>query len=260
MRARRPMLRAVLLDLDNTLILFDENAYFQGYLALVKREFSDLMEPSVLVDKLIAASRKLMDNKGRMTNEEWFMDAFALEAGGERDGLRERFERFYRTEYDRLRPLVTVAEGAREVVSSLKAMGLALVAASNPILPLEVQMRRLAWAGLDDIDFVLVTHLGNMSYLKPQPGFFLEVCGRIGCRPEECLMVGNDPVNDMAASLVGMKTYLVTDSLTVDGSQLALSRSIRNNDDSAAVEPDFRGRLLGVPKAAAELMKAGDRS
>ena len=36
---------------------------------------------------------------------------------------------------------------------------------------------------------------------------------QLNCEPEECLMVGNDVNDDMAAAATGMKVFLLTDCL-----------------------------------------------
>ncbi len=62
--------------------------------------------------------------------------------------------------------------------------------ASNPLWPSIAQNKRLAWAGLGDLDFDLVTHIENMTYCKPRVEYYREICVKIGERPEACLMVG----------------------------------------------------------------------
>ena len=37
------------------------------------------------------------------------------------------------------------------------------------------------------------------------------IVDRIGLKPEECVMIGNDMQEDMVASTLGLSTFLVTD-------------------------------------------------
>ena len=53
----------------------------------------------------------------------------------------------------------------------------------------------------------------NINYCKPNPAYFKEVASRLGIEPSECLMVGNDAVDDIAAEKAGMKVFLLTDCL-----------------------------------------------
>jgi FMN phosphatase YigB (HAD superfamily) len=66
-----------------------------------------------------------------------------------------------------------------------------------------------------------VTHIENMSYCKPRIEYYEEICVKMDERPEACLMVGNDPINNMIVATIGMKTFLIIDSFHFDESSLA---------------------------------------
>jgi len=183
------------------------------------------------------------------------MSSFSLGYEGYKEEIWKRFIKFYETEFDRFQALVSVTPGVREVFVKLKKMGVKLVIASNPIWPQIVQMKRLSWAGLGDWNFELVTHIENMSYCKPHIEYYLEVCKKINEKPEGCLMVGNDPVNDLVVAKIGMKTFLVTDGSEFDGSELELSKSIRDDTAVELIAPDFQGLLSDVPYAVETLFQ-----
>jgi FMN phosphatase YigB (HAD superfamily) len=147
-----------------------------------------------------------------------------------------------------------VPKGAREVFFQLQIKNLKLVIASNPMWPLDVQMKRLSWAGLGDLHFDLVTHIENMSYCKPRIEYYEEICTKVDERPESCLMVGNDPINDMIVATIGMKTFLIVDRLHFDESSLEMSRKIRIDPKTEIPVPDFKGSLSGVPEAVDVLL------
>jgi FMN phosphatase YigB (HAD superfamily) len=126
------------------------------------------------------------------------------------------------------------------------------VVASNPIFPLIVQQKRMAWAGIDRFRFDLVTHIENMSFVKPRLEYYLQICEKICEAPEECLMVGNDSINDMVAGVTGMKTYLTTEVGEIDYSSLRLTV----DEDSAPERipvPDFSGPFADVACVVREL-------
>ena len=58
-RGADDMLQAVLLDLDNTLILYDEPAFYERYFAALSRFFSDLFTPPEL--SIPGVERKLIE-------------------------------------------------------------------------------------------------------------------------------------------------------------------------------------------------------
>lgn len=245
------MLRAVLFDLDNTLIHFGERQFFQGYIPAVAKVFADVMPGDLFLQRLLSSTGMVLNNNGQMLNVDRFMNAFCKGYEAQREEFWKRFTGFYETEYDQFRSLASVPTGAREILLQLREGSLKLVIASNPLWPSIAQNKRLAWAGLGDLQFDLITHIENMTYCKPRVEYYHEVCTKIGESPEGCLMVGNDPVNDMVVSTIGMKTYLVTDS---DPADLEVSRTTYSMSPSGIPKPDFEGPLLAVPEAVQALM------
>ncbi len=243
------MLKAVLFDLDNTLIHYSERDFFEGYVTRLAPVFADIISPDKLFPLLISSTMALLNNDGSVSNAQRFMDMFSAGFESHRTDIWQRFLKFYDDEYDGFRSLVSVPEGVREVILHLKEDRLKLVIASNPIWPLKVQIKRLLWAGIGDLHYDLITHIENMSYCKPRVEYYQQVCSMIGEAPEGCLMVGNDPVNDMVVARIGMKTFMVTDGHF----DLELSRRIHQFAPGDIPEPDFRGPLSEVPKAVQAL-------
>jgi FMN phosphatase YigB (HAD superfamily) len=241
------MLKAILFDLDNTLVLFDEAQFYQGYFRSIEKVFEDLMPADMFMERLISAVRALVQNNGEVTNAEYFKDVFAQGFMDKRDELWNRFIYFYDTEYDKLEINFSLPKNLYETMDKIVQTGFKLVLASNPIFPLNVQMKRLGWVGLDHLPFHMVTHIENMSFCKPRIEYYLEICKKINEPPEACLMVGNDPVNDMVAALTGMKTYLTNDSIDSWKVKVDVDEVLQVLQIADIPEPDFNGPLLELP-------------
>ena len=95
----------------------------------------------------------------------------------------------------------------------MKEKGYTLALASNPVFPLTAQKKRMLWAGVNPDDFALITSYENSHYCKPNPLYFKEIAERLGVKPSDCLMVGNDTTEDAAALSVGVDFFLLTDCL-----------------------------------------------
>ncbi|MFC1502597.1 HAD family hydrolase [bacterium] len=240
------MTQAVLFDLDNTLILFDETKFFKSYLPSISESFSDLMPVSQFQERLLLSSRALLKNDGTLNNADFFMKHFCRGLEDSRELLWQRFIGFYEKGFDSFESLITKIEGTREVILALKEKNIKLVIASNPMWPESIQYKRLKWAGLGDIHFDLITHIENMSFCKPQLGYYQEICEKINEEPQACLMVGNDPVNDMVVTRLGMKAYMTTDAQEKGFASLAMSRELLTDLPGDIPEPDFRGPLTDV--------------
>ena len=50
-------------------------------------------------------------------------------------------------------------------------------------------------------------------YCKPNPKYFQAILDQFDLDPSECLMVGNDVEEDLSIRSLGVKTYLVTDTM-----------------------------------------------
>lgn len=246
------MLKAVLLDLDNTLILYDEMEFFKRFIPRITESFRDIIPPDIFPEKLIGATQSLMRNDGSLLNRETFLNVFTADYEEHRDELWDRLLRFYTTELDQFRHLVAVPEGIEEVFNIMKRMHLKVVIASNPIWPMEVQIKRFSWTGLE-CAFDFITHMENMSYCKPRLEYYTTICDEIDEKPEECLMVGNDPVNDMVAAKIGIKTFLMTDSMKSDESSRANVQKLNRKRIPDIPEPAFVGRCSELSAVIEEL-------
>ena len=238
------MLKAILFDLDNTLLFFDETEFFKRYLPQIARRFQDIMDFDSFRKRIVSSTQALMNNDGKKSNAEYFMDRFSQDFEDRRDELWNRFLDFYTTEFDQFETLVTRFDGVKTVLHKLQNENLKLVIASNPFWPENIQRKRMAWAGLEGISFDLVTHVTNMSSCKPRLTYYQEICQKIATLPKFCMMLGNDPVNDMVAGRLGMKTFLTLDSIEHQGASLAMSNTIRDGLVGNIPEPDFKGSLL----------------
>ncbi|NQT26325.1 HAD family hydrolase [candidate division KSB1 bacterium] len=250
------MIEAVLFDIDNTLILFDETKFFEAYISKLTPVYVDVFSPEEFYKRLIGGSRAMLRNNGQKSNADYYMNTFCHGMGEKREEFWNRFERFYDTEFDAFSDLVTPIEGVSEIFNEIHEIGLKIVIASHPLWPERVQQIRLNWAGLDGFPYDWITHIENTKYCKPQVEYYQEISDSIQIPPEKCLMVGNDPVNDMVAGLAGMKTYLVTDAKEQGFESFPMSQEIREQVHQPIPNPDFTGLLSDVPYVVAKLLSS----
>ena len=69
----------------------------------------------------------------------------------------------------------------------------------------------------------------NMHFCKPHAQYFQEILEKVERRPEQCLMVGNDILQDFGCRKLGIGTFLVEQGRVIG--------------DEASFRPDFRGTL-----------------
>ncbi|MBT8340111.1 MAG: HAD family hydrolase, partial [Desulfatitalea sp.] len=206
------MLQAILLDLDNTLILFDETAFYLRFMERISPRFASCFSADEFRMRLLRAFRGLLKNPGAVNNRTFFLDRFCQGVEDRRAWIWEQFDTFYSTIYETIPVSVKTPADLMPVLDQLADWGLPLVLATNPLFPPVALVKRLAWAELTPDRFVLLTHLDNMSAVKPRTAYYRQIINMIGAEPETCLMVGNDSVNDLAAGALGLKTFLTTDA------------------------------------------------
>ena len=122
-------------------------------------------------------------------------------------------EEFYRCEFQQVKAVCGYAPEAAVIVRDLKARGLRVVLATNPLFPAVATESRIRWAGLEPNDFDMITTFENSRYCKPNLAYYEDILATLGVSGEACVMVGNDVAEDMIAERLAMKTFLLTDCL-----------------------------------------------
>lgn len=208
------MIRYVLFDLDGTLLPMDQDAYVEKYMKGLAMYYAGLgMDPKKVGDGLLKGVIASMKNRSEKTNEEIFWENFVEVTGTDLRNDPAPLYRFYAEIHPTLCSAVDQGRNSRVPVEILKEKGYTVALATMPVFPVMATRQRMSWAGLTPDDFALVTTFENSRRCKPNPEYFLEVAAKLGADPSECLMVGNDTRDDMAAAQAGMETYLVTDYL-----------------------------------------------
>lgn len=211
MFGRQTMIKHVLFDLDGTLIHFDHVLFVKNYVSLLSKKFAHLIDPVKFGEQLLTATGLMIQSTdGSKTNAEIFWEYLSRNTGLSKETIDPLIESFYNQEFEKLKELVTVPE-ILPIIHKIISKNIPITVATNPVFPIKAVKNRLAWAGLQDIDFQLITTYESSHYCKPSLQYFQEIADTLGVKPEECLMIGNDVSEDLAAGKIGMKTYLLTD-------------------------------------------------
>lgn len=208
------MIKAVLFDLDGTLLPMDQDQFVKGYISsMAAYLLPHGYDPKALIQALSLGTEAMYKNDGSKTNEECFWDAFNQIF--QRDCRKDMdvFEEYYRTGFQKVQGDCGFSPEAAAVIQSVKEKGLRPVLATNPLFPAIATCSRVRWAGLQPEDFSHITTYENAHFCKPSPAYYQEILDVLGLSPEECLMVGNDAAEDLAAMELGISCFLLTDCL-----------------------------------------------
>ncbi|MBP3678363.1 MAG: HAD family hydrolase [Agathobacter sp.] len=203
-------IKAVLFDLDGTLLPMDQDTFIKAYLgSMAKKLAPHGYEPETLVKAVYMGMKAMTSNDGSCTNEEAFWAAFTGLLG---ERVREDmpiFDDFYRNEFQEVKNICGFLPEAAQTVRTLKEMGYRVILATTPMFPSIATESRIRWAGMEPEDFEIFTTYENYHFCKPSLNYYREILEQIGVKPEECLMVGNDVGEDMITEELGMKVFLM---------------------------------------------------
>ena len=204
----------IFFDLDGTLLPMDQERFVDQYTKRLAAYMAPYgYDPKLLIKGLWTGTGAMMKNDGAMTNEDLFWKIFCPIVGKDARVDLEKFDRFYRTDFQNVKEVCGFAPKAAETVRRLKERGFRVVLATNPLFPAVATESRIRWAGLEPEDFELYTTYEISSYCKPSLAYYREILDKLHLSGAECVMVGNDTGEDMVAEQLGMQTFLLTDCL-----------------------------------------------
>lgn len=210
------MIDTILFDLDGTLLPMDNEVFTKGYFKGLAAKLAPLgYEPQALVKCVWSGTAAMVKNDGSRPNRDRFWETFAaMNPELFKPEHTEITDSFYTNEFQSVKAYTGENPLAKPLINTLKADGIHVILATNPIFPKVGIETRLNWIGLTADDFDLVTTYENMHYCKPNPKYYTEILEMLGAQPENCLMVGNNTDEDCAAAkAAGLETLLVTDCL-----------------------------------------------
>jgi len=224
------MIKAVMFDLDGTLLPMDQERFIKQYFgSLAQFINSRVAQPNQFMSALGIGIKAMLHNDGSKSNEKCFWDEFSKAYGRVEQADLDTMEEYYRTHFACTRESCMPTPKTRELVDMLHKAGIKVVLATNPIFPAVATRQRIKWAGLVADDFALYTTYENSRFTKPNLNYYKDILYSIGVQPHEAVMVGNDVSDDMSAAELGLKAFLLTDCLI----------NLKNKDTSPYPQGNF---------------------
>lgn len=235
-------MKHILFDLDGTLLPMVQEEFVRFYMPLLAKAYISrgvLLNPKDFITSVWAGYEAMVRNDGAQTNREAFWSYMKEKLPLSLEKSEEIALDFYENDFNKAICTTKPVPVADQIVKAAKEKGLETYLATNPVFPRCATLNRIRWAGLDFEDFKEITTYEHCRYCKPNPEYFREILDKYDLDPAECLMVGNDVEEDLSIRRLGVRTYLVTDTM--------------ENRKGKPYESDYTGTLNELLKFIKEL-------
>lgn len=225
-------MKHILFDLDGTLLPMVQDEFVRYYLPLLAEAYKKTgvpVETRSFIGAVWAGYEAMVGNDGNRTNREAFWSYMEPVLPIPVEESEKIALDFYENEFNRAVCTTKPNPLSDQIVKRAKEKGLGTYLATNPVFPRCATMNRIRWAGLDAADFRTITTYETCTYCKPSLEYFSRILEEFRLKPEECLMVGNDVGEDLPVRELGVRTYLVTDTM--------------ENKKNLPIETDYMGTL-----------------
>lgn len=222
----------ILFDLDGTLLPMVQDEFVKFYMPLLAKAYMSKgmpVEPKKFIGAVWAGYEAMVKNDGSRTNREAFWSYIDSELPIGAEESEKIAEEFYGGEFNQAVCTTRPTPLADQIVKTVKGKGLGTYLATNPVFPRCATMNRIRWAGLEAEDFSLITTYETCSFCKPNPEYYKKILDTFSLDPADCLMVGNDVGEDLSIRTLGVKTFLVTDTM--------------ENKNNLPIETEYQGSL-----------------
>ena len=261
------MTLTLLLDLDDTLLNTNLEAFVPAYFQALAKELAPQVAPDLMIHALVSGTKKMMasDDFSQPLGQV-FDSSFYPQINVSREKLVPMIENFYDHIFPDLGVVTSTRPEVKPLIDWAFSQGFRVAIATDPLFPGKATYHRLRWAGLDPERFELISSLEHFHFTKTYPAYYAEVLGRMGWPDGPVLMVGNDLERDIRpAQMLGLATYFVNDEPASPSGpeagprgKLADLRSWIESTDPASLTPSFKSidSVLGILSATPAVMNS----
>lgn len=243
----------LLLDLDDTLIDTNLEAFVPAYFQALSQHMERHVAPNAMLRALVGGMHLMNENEDpTRTLQEVFETYFYPNLGIPKESVVDVLEQFYDNVFPALSRHTRVRPEARGLIEWALERDYRVAIATDPFFPPKATHHRIRWAGLDPDGLELISTFDHFHFSKNHPAYYAEVLGRLGWPDGPVLMAGNDITRDLApAHRLGLSTYLVEsdsvpaaarDGFVTGRGSLADLRKWLESVDLSALEPSFHSR------------------
>lgn len=244
------MTLTLLLDLDDTLIDTNLDAFVPAYFQALSEHVQARVPPTTMLRALLIGMNVMNESEDpTRTLQDIFESKFYEELGFPKQELVEVLDDFYDTVFPTLAAHTKQRKEAVSLIEWALSCGFRIAIATDPFFPRKATYHRLRWAGLDPDQLELISTFEHFHFSKSHPAYYAEVLGRLGWPEGPVLMVGDNVTRDLEpAHRLGLATYWIDgDSASSPGfeagrGKLADLRPWLESHHWSMLEPSFKSK------------------
>ena len=194
----------LLLDLDDTLLTTNIDAFLPAYFKKLAVYMSDVIVPEKFIRVLIASTQIMYESRRPdQTLEQVFGRNFYPALGFDQSLLVEKIDKFYDDIFPTLSYLTSPIPEAVDLVEWAFSRGWDVSIATDPLFPKKAIWHRLRWAGLppEKYPFSLISDFHNFHFAKASVSYYPEFLGNLRLDEDPLLMVGDSLERDVLPAL-----------------------------------------------------------
>ncbi|NCP86352.1 HAD hydrolase-like protein [bacterium] len=243
----------LLLDLDDTLLDSNIEAFISAYFQKLAAHLAGRIPPEKLLTELAASTRRMYASvRLDQTLEQVFSARFYPPLGLTQPDLAADLDDFYDNVFPSLQPLTRPRPDAVALVEWAFAQGWRIAIATDPLFPRKAILHRLRWAGLppEKYPFALISDFQTFHFAKASVAYYAEFLNALGWENDPVLMVGDSLERDiLPARKAGLPVFWLApaDGASAPGGSLADLRHYFQTVDLNSLKVDFSAPEALIP-------------
>jgi FMN phosphatase YigB (HAD superfamily) len=256
----------LLLDLDDTLLDTNLEAFAPAYFQALSQHMAGHVPPDTMLRALINGLDLMNENENpTRTLKEVFEDHFYPILGLSKVELSGVVEGFYDDVFPTLGNHTRIGPDALTFIEWALSCGFRIAIATDPLMPRKATYHRVRGAGLDPDGLELISTFDHFHFSKTHPAYYAEVLGHLGWPDGPVLLIGNDVARDLApAHRLGLATYLIdgesasSPGFEVGRGKMADLRPWLESINLSTLEPSFKSReaILGIMASTPAVLRS----
>jgi FMN phosphatase YigB (HAD superfamily) len=194
---------SLLLDLDDTLLDTNIDAFLAAYFKTLAKHMSTSIPPEQFTRALLRSTQIMYaSRRADLTLEQVFSENFYPALGFDQLALSNELDKFYDEVFPTLASLTTPRPEAVSLVEWAFSKGWNVAIATDPLFPRKAILHRLRWAGLapEKYPFTLISDYQNFHFAKASVAYYPEFLAKMNWTDSPVLMVGDSLERDVLPS------------------------------------------------------------